>query len=323
MKKLKVYGIAVFLLFWIPILGQAQVEKSTLKALKKELTKDSFRFILLNDAGHNGYKDQKVIAEVMGVIADEADVETIFSVGDQLHFKGVQSVSDPFWITNFEVIYTHPQLLKADWYAVPGNHEYRGNVDAFVNYNEISSRWKMPSRYYALDFKLKKNNVKRKLKVLMLDTTPMMDRYRKDKSDDSAQQDYQKQIQWVDSVLTNGKEDWNLVFGHHPIYANTSKNPTQQQDMQTRLNPILQKHNVDVYICGHIHNFQHIEKENSCITYIVNTSAGNSRKIKKHEGLTYGYEGTGFLLGELTPDKLIIRLINNKGETEYTITKKK
>lgn len=46
MKKLKVYGIAVFLLFWIPILGQAQVEKSTLKALKKELTKDSFRFIL-------------------------------------------------------------------------------------------------------------------------------------------------------------------------------------------------------------------------------------------------------------------------------------
>lgn len=41
--------------------------------------------------------------------------------------------------------------------------------------------------------------------------------------------------------------------------------------MQARLDPILRKHKVDMYICGHIHNFQHVRMAGSDIDYITNS----------------------------------------------------
>lgn len=321
MKQTKKHLVTLLLAFFflLPLSTMAQVATETLNELKKELIDDSFKFIILNDAGHNGYNDQKIVAEAMGVIAKELDVETILSPGDQLHFHGVEHVNDPFWITNFEIIYTHPQLMKANWYAVPGNHEYKGNVDAFVAYNQISPRWKMPSRYYELKFELDNDKT---MRILMLDTTPMIDRYI-ERSTEISNQNYKKQLYWADSVLTSEKTDWNLILGHHPIYGNSNKNPSELQDMQERLNPILLKNGIDFYVSGHIHNFQHTKKEGNPIEYIINTSAGQSRSIYSNEGLTFGYEDTGFILGEATSKKVVLRLINKKGETVYLITKDK
>ena len=42
------------------------------------------------------------------------------------------------------------------------------------------------------------------------------------------------------------KEDWVVVIGHHPIYAETSKDDSERSDMQKRLDPILRKHKVDI-----------------------------------------------------------------------------
>ena len=44
--------------------------------------------------------------------------------------------------------------------------------------------------------------------------------------------------------------------------------------MQKRLLPILHKYNnVAIYACGHIHNFQHIQKKGDNIDYVVNSSS--------------------------------------------------
>ena len=52
-------------------------------------------------------------------------------------------------------------------------------------------------------------------------------------------------------------------------------------DMEKRVDSILRKYkNVDMYLCGHIHNFQHIRKNGSNIDYVVNTSGSLSRKVK-------------------------------------------
>ena len=37
---------------------------------------------------------------------------------------------------------------------------------------------------------------------------------------------------WIDSVLANAKEDWIIVAGHHPIYAETPKDDSERLDMQ-------------------------------------------------------------------------------------------
>ena len=88
-----------------------------------------FNFYVANDLGRNGYYDQKPIAELMGTMAEEIGPEFVVATGDIHHFEGVRSVNDPLWMTNYELIYSHPELM-IDWFPVLGNHEYRGNTQS-------------------------------------------------------------------------------------------------------------------------------------------------------------------------------------------------
>ena len=92
--------------------------------LKGEIT-----LYMTNDMGRNGYYDQKPIAELMGEMADVVGPECVIAAGDIHHFNGVASTQDPLWLTNYEWVYSHPELML-DWFAVCGNHEYRGNTQA-------------------------------------------------------------------------------------------------------------------------------------------------------------------------------------------------
>ena len=85
---------------------------------------DKLNFYVANDLGRNGYYDQKTIAELMGVMAEEVGPEFVLATGDIHHFEGVRSVNDPLWMTNYELIYSHPELM-IDWFPVLGNHEYQ------------------------------------------------------------------------------------------------------------------------------------------------------------------------------------------------------
>ena len=252
------------------------------KALEKPLN-----FYLANDLGRNGYYDQKPIAELMGQMAENVDIEAVVAAGDVHHFEGVRSVNDPLWMTNYELVYSHPELM-IPWYPILGNHEYRGNTQAVLDYSQVSARWEMPARYYTKV--LENDDIT--VRLVMIDTAPLLDKYREDteKYPDACKQDMDKQLAWLDSVLTSAKEDWVLVVGHHPIYADTDKNDSERLDMEKRVDSILRKHNnVNMYLCGHIHNFQHIRKAGSKIDYVVNTSASLSRKVKAVEGTILSY----------------------------------
>lgn len=68
-------------------------------------------------------------------------IEFIISVGDNFYTNGVASVDDPMWKTSFEDIYKGANLF-IDWYPVLGNHDYRGNPQAQIDYSKRSRRWK-------------------------------------------------------------------------------------------------------------------------------------------------------------------------------------
>lgn len=280
----------------------------------------TLNFYLANDLGRNGYYDQKPIAERMGQMAEEVDPECVFAPGDIHHFEGVRSVSDPLWMTNYELVYSHPELMLP-WYPVLGNHEYRGNTQAVMDYSQVSRRWEMPARYYTKVFEKKGVSIR----FVLLDTTPMMDKYRKDSETypDACQQDYQRQLAWADSVLTVAKEDWVVVMGHHPIYAETPKSASERRDMQQRLDPVLRRHAVDVYACGHIHNFQHLRQPGSDIDYIVNSSASLSRKVSPIEGTQFCSDAAGFSVISVDKHELDIHFINKEGNVIYTVKRTK
>lgn len=278
-------------------------------------------FYLANDLGRNGYYDQKPIAELMGQMAETVDIECVVAAGDVHHFEGVRSVNDPLWMTNYELIYSHPELM-IPWYPILGNHEYRGNSQAVLDYGKVSARWDIEDCYYTKV--IEDNDVT--VRLVMVDTAPMIDKYREDteKYPDACKQDLNKQLAWIDSVLTNAKEDWVLVVGHHPIYAETSKSNSERADLQKRLDSILRKHNnVAMYLCGHIHNFQHIRVKGSNIDYVVNSSGSLSRDVKPIEGTKFCSGEEGFSLITADKKEIDLHMINKEGKVIYTVKRTK
>ena len=279
--------------------------------------KKQFNVFIANDLGRNGYYDQKPIAELMGQMAEAgADPEFIIATGDVHHFNGVSSINDPLWMTNYELIYSHPELM-IDWHPVLGNHEYRGNTQAVLDYGQVSRRWEMPGRYYTKSYEDKGMT----MRILWIDTTPLISKYRNDKETypDACLQNDEVQLAWIDSVLTAATEQWVIVCGHHPIHADTPKEVSEREDMQRRLDPILRKHHVDMYICGHIHNFQHLRVKGSNIDYVVNSAGSLSRKVNPIEGTQFCSPEPGFSILSANKEQLILRMIDKKGNILYEL----
>ena len=275
----------------------------------------NFTFMIASDLGRNGYYDQKPVAEMMGEVAAVAEPEFIALIGDAHHFMGVKSVSDPLWQTNFEWIYKHPELMIR-WYPILGNHAYRGNTQAVIDYSNVSRRWIMSSRYYAKTFSASKNV---EVLLLFVDTAPMIDKYRFDKEEypDAGKQSLERQLAWIDSVLSASKAKWKIVLGHHPLYAETSKEESERADLQQRLQPLLDKYKADVSVGGHIHNFQHFHPKDSGVDYFVNSSASQTRKILQLEGQLFVSSDPGFTLCTVKDTELIITFVNKTGEIIY------
>ena len=270
----------IFLLLFIALLGNAAIAQIT----DYSIFDKKFNFYVANDLGRNGYYDQKPIAELMGQMAEEVGPEFVLATGDVHHFEGVRSVDDPLWMTNYELIYSHPELM-IDWFEDNGAT----------------------------------------IRILWVDTAPMIDKYRNESETypDACKQDYQQQLSWIDSVLTAAKEDWVIVAGHHPIYAETPKDESERADMQARLDPILRKHKVDMYICGHIHNFQHVRVAGSDIDYITNSAGSLARKVKPIEGTVFCSPEPGFSIVSASKKTLELRMIDKKGNVLHTVTRSK
>lgn len=308
----KAYSLLLFLALGIFSAVSAQTPAAW-DSLRRDVN-----IFMANDLGRNGYYDQKPVAELMGRMAETIGPECVLAAGDVHHFEGVRSVSDPLWMTNYELIYSHPELM-IHWYPILGNHEYRGNTQAVLDYSNVSRRWEMPARYYTKTFEEDGTT----LRVVMIDTTPLITKYRKDSETypDAGKQDAQRQLAWLDSTLTAANEDWVIVVGHHPIYAETPKNASEREDMQRLVDPILRKHKVDIYACGHIYNFQHLRSWKSKIDYVVNSSASLSRKVKPVEGTVYCSPEPGFSLIAASKNELRYSFVDKTGRVLHTVVR--
>ena len=307
------------ILFLLPLTAFAQTAQDW-KAMER-----SVGVILANDLGRNGYYDQKPIAETMAALCEQVDVECVVAPGDIHHFEGVRSVDDPLWMTNYELIYSHPELM-IPWHCTLGNHEYRGTTQACIDYTRKSARWNMPERYHTFVLTADDGTT---LRFVLIDTTPLIDKYRTETSryPDAVLQDRDRQLAWMDSVLTAASEDWVLVAGHHPVYADTGKDDSERADMQKYVRPVLQRHSdkVVMYLCGHIHNFQHIRPGNGDpIDYVVNSSASLSRKkVAPTPGAVFVSGESGFSFIAADRHSLTLYMLDKEGRTLHKIERTK
>lgn len=285
---------------------------------------DAYNFFIGNDLGRNGYYKQKDVARVMGELAEDIGIEFIAAAGDTHHWGGVQSVHDPLWMTNFELIYDHPEL-REDWHAILGNHEYQGNTQAVIDYSQISRRWVMPGRYYTKTIEpLEEDEDFATAKVFFIDTTPLIQKYYEegDKYRDVFEQDSTKQLRWLEEELAKSTEKFKIVIGHHPIYVSEKKR-VDEEDLVKRLDPLLRKYGVDIYIGGHSHTFQHLTKPGTKINYVVNASGSLGREPLKGPNTRFCSSDEGFSVISVGKSSVKMTFVNYLGNPIHQFEVKK
>ena len=275
----------------------------------------TINFFVASDMGRRGESEQQNIAVLMGQRAEEYPIDFVAVAGDPIHDDGVTSVTDPEWQLKFENVYTAQSLQTIPFYVVPGNHCYRGNVQAIIDYSKISARWNAPARYFSIEKPLGK---RQKALFVFIDTTPLIDKNREDDDyTDAGQQSIERQLVWLDSTLFASQGRWKFVIGHHPVYAGTDKPESERKNMRKRVGKILEKRKADFYISGHIHNFQYIQREGKSVNYIINSSASAARTVQAIDGTVFCSDNPGFTVFTVSTDSVWFSFVNHTGETIY------
>jgi tartrate-resistant acid phosphatase type 5 len=287
------------------------IETSPIAKLKNY--PDGFNLFVVSDMGRNGLKNQKKIADQMAAQAEELHPEFIVSCGDNFQDDGVESIEDPLWNSEFEEVYTKPSL-QMDWYPILGNHDYKGNSQAEIDYSKVSNRWRFKSRYYTF---VRQINDSVSARFIFLDTTPLVGKYHKKQGyQDVAKQDSARQIAWLKAILANSKEQWKLVFGHHPIISASTKQDNASEAVQ-RIKPILEKYSVQFYISGHDRDLHHLKEKSGKIDYMVNGAESKSQLTGTGDGSLFCKSASAFSSVTFHGDSIRYAFININGQLEY------
>lgn len=65
----------------------------------------------------------------------------------------------------------------------------------------------------------------------------------------------QNLLDTLDHELGKEESDWKIVFAHYPCYS--AGGYPGFDSVRNKVLPIMEKHNVDIYVTGHDHNLQH------------------------------------------------------------------
>ena len=268
------------------------------------------RFAVIGDWGMWGQEDQLKVAKAMDKVGSECQYDFIVSTGDNFYDAGVDSVGDVLWDMSFEYVYTGSQL-QCPWYVVLGNHDYRGAPSAEIAYSNMSSRWKLPSKYFKEQFSAGGNE---SVEMFFMDSNP----YQKDLLSAAGSypelngQDTVSQNGWIESGLRNSSADWKLVIGHHPLYTcGVRKN--QPQHMR-KFEGLFNETHVDAYFCGHEHDLQ-VHKPEGNVTYFVSGGGGSKRPVHTPFEFTHFAQSTlGFMVVEITSGKMTVTSYNENGQ---------
>lgn len=329
MRKI-IYGICLFV-FSQCLLAQS-TEKRELSGYQQgyiqglQKLDKSLDFLLMGDFGRYGQFYQKEVAAQMGKAAATLDSKFVVTVGDNFYPNGIRSTQDYSWIASYESIYTD-YSLQNDWFVALGNHDYRGNLKAEIDYSSISRRWHLPSTYYKKMIELEDGN---KLLLLVMDTSPFIDSYYEKGSemyDNIIAQDTTAQKKWLIKELETKDTavKWKIVVGHHPLYSGGKRKDSQEtKSFETKFAAIFDTYKVDAYFCGHEHDLQIIKPKNRYTTQFLSGAACEVRPSGTREGTLFFAEKAGFMTFSLTNSQLLAQVIDAEGHVIFkTIIDKK
>lgn len=222
----------------------------------QESGEDGQEFIFFGDNG-SGEPDQFKLAAAMERYCLNHKVRAVFMLGDNFYPAGVKSVDDPQWQSKFREPYEKPCLGQVPFYAVLGNHDYRGHPAAQIAYSKTQRHWHMPNRFYSVQF----GEI---AKIIAIDTNYA----------DLCGLSSFCVLDFMRAALKDSAVPLRIVIGHHPMQSASGKYGTT-----SFLGRVLRWSMCKtgaIYIAGHSHHLEHRQDADCSLELFVSGGGGAS-----------------------------------------------
>lgn len=264
-----------------------------------------------SDARHPG---QVAVAAGMAKVAERLRPAAVVTLGDNFYETGPASPDDPIFRTAFEQVYVAPSLQVPFWVTL-GNHEYMGSVRGHLEYAAKrmgSGRWTLPARHWARTLDLPGGAT---AKLIFIDTSPFIGRYRLGGHSDVGAQDTRAQLAWLAAELAEPGHAWRIVFGHHPAWSGGIR--PDDEDIRREVLPVLLRGKADLYASGHEHHPEVVRRGG--LLQLIAGNGSECRPIGKPGGALYQGQHLGFASLSLSAGRMTLRQHDETGAVRHEL----
>ncbi|MCB0348706.1 MAG: metallophosphoesterase [Bdellovibrionales bacterium] len=278
----------------------------------------TFTFTAMGDTG-KGNDGQWEVSRALKQVCETRNCKFNLLLGDNIYQEGVTSVDDPQFYEKFEKQYGD---ITMPFYVALGNHDYgeledhweRGGYE--IAYAAKNPQWILPKEYYYFEMN--------EVLFIVLDTV-LLKHNKKVK----------EQAAMVKEALTNSKAKWVIVAAHHPYLSNGKHGnagkyeglPFPYKVSGKYIKDFMDKNlcgKMDILFSGHDHNKQILPGTKKCdATFVVSGAGASATALKERNPFYVQSEELGFILADVTNDKISLEVINSLGNTTHTHVVKK
>ena len=259
----------------------------------------------------------------------------IISLGDNFYPNGVHSVTDPLFKESWMDVFLCHQSLNVPWMVTIGNHDYRGNPEAQIDFTfhplNPNGLWRCPSHNYSFSQQIPNPDGPHPASVdfFCLDTngvqTSRRSRY------PNLTEELKAAISELSAKLDASTARWKIVYAHHPIYTKgrlhgiTGRCLGKQKFIDENgieldgfgLEDVLVRGGVTAYITGHEHKLQYHQCRG--VNYFVAGASGYENNFYGGSDMSNTIDwidnskSSGFLSVKVNYEMITFSFVTSKG----------
>jgi hypothetical protein len=252
-------------------------------------TEDQLAFVALGDNGSGG-QQAMAVAEQLALSYREEPFGLVSLLGDICYYGHISE--------RFDDVFVKPMRPLIDagvqFELAVGNHDgelwWREGVPDVQATLELLGT---PARYYSVE--------RGPAELFYLDTGIL----------GLLGDDPGGQLEWLDAALVASSRRWKIVCGHHPMYSSGTHGPWP--GLRERLEPVLVRHHVDLYLAGHDHHYERTYPMDG-VTHIVSGGGCKLTPVDPQPYAAFADSVLEFVRFDIGGDRLTGRTIGVDGD---------
>ena len=285
--------------------------------------------LMIGDFGSGG-PAQSAVAGGMKTYLERQRIkpEWLLLLGDNFYknSKLGGGLSPERWKSGFEEMYP-ASVFDCPCPTVLGNHDYHDTVDGqkmqLAYAAAGGTRWTLPAKWY-------RKELRDVATFLFLDTNLRSVSGKADPEDKSVDKKLKPSLTaeeevaqwtWLREQLASKRAPFTIVVGHHPVYSNGVHGDSRE--LVEKLAPMLQAAGVQLYLCGHDHDLQHLELAGQKTSFVLSGGGGaRARELKNTtRQMPFGTAVNGFSHLQINAQRAVVRHLDANGKQYHALEK--